>query len=326
MRSLRLLYLGLFFSLPASASVSEIFAEMFGRPDRGGVKATYGIQQYETQPIEGTSHKLSLRQHKAEASVPLSSLSDKKWKLLLNAEADEYRSAARFPSGRPVPTTLWEIGAGLSHTRMLEGDRTVAGSFLLGSSGDEPFKAFRDLSFQANLAYKIPLENESAWIFLLSFANNRSFMNYIPLPGVAYFFRAHSRLRIAAGIPFLSVFWTPFDKAVFNLMYFPVYSAQAKFSYFLFGPAHIYIQAKYQTRNHFLSDRIDKRERFFYEEAVASTGLVMPIEQHAMLDFTAGYTLDRKLFVGRKSSSRGNGEIRRPDDSAFVSLRLITGF
>jgi hypothetical protein len=310
----------------AQANVNDIFAELFGRPDRGGVKASYSLQQYETKGIKQSPDKISLRQHRGEASVPLSALSDKKWKLGFTANNDEIRSAARFPNGKPLPNSLWQAGASVSHLRMLANDRTLGASFFAGSYSDQPFGAARDLSFQGNLVYKIPGEDESAWLLFVNFSNTRGFLNYIPLPGAAYFFRAHPRLRLALGLPFVNVFWTPVDKLIVNLSYFPLYNAQAKVSYFFFGPAHAYVQAKYHSENYLLHDRRDKKERLFYEEALVNTGLMMPLERNILVDATIGYAFDRKYFLGKSSSARGDGQLRRPDHAPYASLKLVGSF
>jgi len=313
-------------SLPAHASTGEIFAELLGRPDRGGIKGSYTFQQYETQGIKNSPERFGLRQHSLDASIPLNSLSDRKWKLLLNAEAEEIRSAARFPDGRPVPNALWNIGSGISYLRTTEKNRTVGGSFLLGSSGDQPFAAARDFLFHGNLVYKIPGEGESAWVFFLNITNNRTFLNFIPLVGGAYFFRVGSSLRIAAGVPFFMMFWTPFDRALFNVSYFPLYNAQAKFSYFLFGPAHLYAQIKFLTKSFFLADRRDSRERIFYEEVYSSTGFAMPLMQNLLIDAALGYGFDRKIFLGKSSTSKKDGLFLRPEKAPLASLKLIASF
>lgn len=318
----------LYFFLPlaAHANVNEIFAELLGRPDRAGLKASYEMRQYESTPMKAGGGKLGLRQHSAEASIPLSRLSDKKWKLLFSGDVDEIRTNARFPNGRPLPNTVANVGAGLSHIRMLEGDRIVGGSFLLGSSGDQPFAAARDFSFQANLVYKLPAENEAAWIFLLSFANNRGLFNYAPLPGFAYFFRASEKLRIAVGLPFFTLLWSPLEKTVFSLSYFPLYNTQAKLSYFLFGPAHVFAQLKYQSKNFFLSDRRNDKERMFAEEAVANVGFAMPLERNILVDASAGYSFDRKFFLGEKITEKKLGQVVRPKNAPYASVRLVTIF
>jgi hypothetical protein len=315
----------LFSSLTTHADMGEVFAELMGRPDRGGVKASYEVRQFETSQIGG--HMLGLRHHTAQLNMPLNSLSDRKWKLMLNGGLEEIRTNARFPSGRPLPNQVWNAGAGISYMRLTEEDRTVGGYFQVGSHGDRPFGAFRDTSIEATAFYKIPQENEAAWIFFLSFANDRGFLNYVPLPGAAYFFRPHDKLRLALGVPFVMAFWSPFEKAVASLTYFPVNRGQVKFSYFLFGPAHFYLGARYQSENSFPSDRSARKERFFYEEAVADIGFSMPLERYLLADVSAGYSFDRKYFLGEGQTDwKENGLIVRAKKAPFATLRLTATF
>lgn len=311
--------------LLAQANIGDVFAELMGRPERGGVKASYEVKQFESAPIG--NHKLSLRNQRAQVNVPLNSLSDRKWKLMLNGGLEEIHTNARFPGGRPLPNQVWDAGAGVSYMRQTEEDRTIGGFFQVGSHGDRPFGAFRDTSIEATAFYKVPQENEAAWIFFLSFANDRGFLNYIPLPGAAYFFRPHEKLRMAIGVPFVMAFWSPFEKAVASFTYFPVNRGQVKFSYFLFGPAHFYLGARYQSENSFPSDRSARKERFFYEEAVADMGFSMPLERYLLADISAGYSFDRKYFLGEGQRDwKENGLIVRAKKAPFATLRLTATF
>ncbi len=322
-----MLSLLLFFSFAtAHANVHDIFAELLGRPQPDRINASYEIQQYQSRPTKAVPHKIALRQHTLDASLPLTRTSDNKWKVLFNAGLDEVRTNAQFANNRLLPNRLWQVGAGLSHLRMLEGDKIAGGSFLVGSNGDKPFSAFRDTSFQGNLVYKLPREKEAAWIFFLNISNTRSFLNYWPLPGAAYFFRAHAKLRMAVGVPFFSLFWNPFEGSVLSFSYFPVYSAQVKWSYFLFGQAQFYAQAKYHSKNHFLSQRTDKRERLFYEEALAEGGFSMPLEHNIHLDANLGLSFDRKFFLGRSTRKKTAQQLIQPEKAPYASVKLVATF
>lgn len=320
------LALALLHPLGAHASLQDFFAELFGRPDRPVLRASYEIRQFETREVKQTNDKLSLRQHSFNGSVPLNRLSDKRWRLLTEAKLDEVGSSARFPDGRGVPDKLWNLNAGFSHLRQLSEDRTIGGTFEAGSASDQPFGAFRDTIFQANAIYKVPAEGDATWIFILNWSNNRSFANYLPLPGAAYFFRPTESVRLALGLPFFMAFWSPFDKAVVNLTYFPLNSGTFRFSYFVFGPAQAYAQVKYQTKNYYLAERTKKRERLFYEEAVAEAGFSMPLERNLSVDANAGLSFDRKYFFGEETTDKRNGLLIRPDKAPFASVRLIATF
>ncbi len=311
----------------AMANSNELFAELLsGRPDRGNVRTSVESKIYETADIKHSQEKYGLRQYRVETSIPLQHLEDKKWKLHLNGFHQEIRSNYLFPNRRSIPNSLWKINAGVSHSRLTEENRTIGGNLFVGTNSDRPFGYSRDLVFQANFIYKIPTEGDNAWIFFLNFSNDRGFANYIPIPGAAYFFRPAENLRLALGVPFFFLFWTPFEKAVFNVSYFPLYNGQAKFSYFLFGPAHLYLQAKFEGENSRISERANSSERFLQEELQGLLGFVMPIEQRLLLEGNGGFSWDRKVFLGEKSSDRKLGQIARPDKVPFATIKISASF
>ncbi len=317
----------LFFTTFAYADMGEIFSDLAGRPEQKSfTKFSYQLRQYESSGIKGSGQKLRLRQHEVETAIPLSNQPENKWKLNLNSFTEELGSSARFSTGRPLPNTLWNPSLSVTNKRTFDEGKTLSSSFGFGSPSDRPFGAFRDLSFQANLVYKLPKTSEASWLFFLSFANNRSFLNYVPLPGFAYFFRPHERLRLLLGLPFLSLIWTPAEKTILTLTYFPTNNAQARISHFLFGPAHIYLQAKYHSKNYFLSDRGSTKERLYYEEAVVNTGITAPLERYALADLSIGYSFDRKYFLGEKSSARKTGPRLFPEKAPYASAKLIFTF
>jgi hypothetical protein len=321
------LLLAIFLTPFAEANINEIFAEaLSGRPDRGGIKTSYEIRQYETKEIKHSSEMYGIRQHRVELLIPLQQLTDKKWKLHLSGFHQEIRSNFLFPNRRVMPNSLWNVGAGVTHSRLTDRNHTVGGGIFVGSNSDKPFSNGRDLVAQANFLYKVPTEGENAWLFFVSFSNDRGFLNYAPLPGAAYFFRAHEKLRLAIGVPFFFLFWTPFEKAIFNVSYLPLYNGQAKFSYYLFGPAHLYLQTKHQGDLNRLSDRANSKERFIQEELQSSLGFVMPLEKSVMMEANVGFSWDRKVFLGESSQDRKLGQIARPEKSPFATLKLMANF
>jgi hypothetical protein len=317
----------LFCSTLALANSNDLFAELLsGRPDRGNVRTSLESRIYETAEIKNSQEMYGQRQYRLETTIPLQHLEDKKWKLHLNGFHQEIRSNFLFPNRRGIPNSLWKIQAGASHTRLTEENRTLGGNLFVGTNSDAPFGYSRDLIVQANFVYKIPTEGDNAWLFFLNFSNDRSFANYIPIPGAAYFFRPAESLRLALGVPFFFLFWTPFEKAVFNVSYFPVYNGQAKFSYFLFGPAHIYLQAKFEGESSRISERNNSRERFLQEELQGLLGFVMPLEQRILLEANGGYSWDRRAFLGEDSSDRKLGQIARPEKTPFATIKLSASF
>lgn len=317
----------LLFAAPAEANINELFAELFGRAREPRVRLGYEFRQWETRPVKTGGGPLAYRQHLADVSVPLASTENEKWRLDLTGRLDEASTGARFANGRMIPARLWDIGAGASYSHQLEEERSLAFSFLFGSNGDEPFRHARDLTAQANLLYKRPAPGpEAAWIFALNFSTNRNFANFIPIPGVAYYFRPTESLRLALGVPFFTVLWNPVPRAILNISYFPLNNAQARLSYFVFGPAQAYAQVRYQTKNFLPADRVSSKERFFYEEALAQAGITSPLSKSLMVDLYGGVSFDRKFFFGRRTTDKQSTQVLRPEQGPFGSLRLIASF
>lgn len=87
-----------------------------------------------------------------------------------------------------------------------------ASSLQVGSAGDRLIG--RDTgSFMANIVLRVPAAGEDGWVFLVNEANNRTVLNYVPIPGVAYQVVRGRELNALIGIPFCSVFWRPTERS-----------------------------------------------------------------------------------------------------------------
>ncbi|RZA06347.1 MAG: hypothetical protein EOP11_10615 [Proteobacteria bacterium] len=310
----------------ARANINELFADLFGRPREAKVRAGYEARQWKerTDSAGGLSYQ---RQQLFDLSIPVATSETERWKIDLAGRLDEVKGKIGFANGRLVPNRLWDLGLGFSHSRRLEGDRALAFSVLVGSNGDQPFRRGRDTVAQGNLIYKVPAAGpEASWLFLLNFSNTRNFANYIPIPGVAYFFRPTETLRLALGVPFFTALWNPTPKSILNVSYFPLNNVQARFSYFFFGPAQGYAQVRYQSKNYLTSDRTDIRERLFYEEAILQVGVTSPVSKDLAFDLYAGRAFDRKFFQGKRTLDKSRTEVLRPAAGPFAALRLIASF
>jgi hypothetical protein len=284
--------------------------------------------RYGTEEFKQSHERLEQSELEAQASLPLNREESRRWRALLLAEREKLGTEARFANGRALPSQLWRVESGASYLRRHEDGNVFSGSFLFGSASDRPFHSAREFTAQGNLWWKVPAASgpDDAWVYGLNFSNNRSFLNYVPLPGVAYSFRASSQVRLVLGLPFVAGFWTPSPRWVIFASYFPVYAAQARVSYFLFGPAQIYLQAKYHGQNHALAERSDRRERLFYEEGNAAIGLALPVGRSLLADLSGSYAFDRKFFLARKSRDRRSAPLLRPDHAANISLKVSAAF
>ena len=70
-------------------------------------------------------------------------------------------------------------------TRSLGDRRGWGAGASVGSASDVPFHSIHETIFSAAARYEIPSKERNSWVFLLNYSNNRTFLNNVPLPGVA---------------------------------------------------------------------------------------------------------------------------------------------
>ena len=207
----------------AFAGPNDFYSDLFVPGKKSAVRSKAEFRKYSKESMAGD--RFSLEQSRLEASAPIYSAEEFNWRATAFAEYDDIESSARFPDGRIMPNRLWDLGVGIGHNRELAEGKSVSGNLSLSSPSEKPFSAGRDMGITLNLSYKLPQADENAWIFFLGFSNNRGFLNYVPLPGVAYFYRASSQLRMVLGLPFAMLFWLPGENWTVSAYYFPIRSA-----------------------------------------------------------------------------------------------------
>ncbi|MCO5142912.1 MAG: hypothetical protein M9962_07475 [Oligoflexia bacterium] len=304
----------------------DLFAEIMGRPDRGKTKLSYEGSHTFQGEIEGTSSKLTQQFHALKGTFLLWQNYETKWKLSNSASISQIKTNARFPNGNPLPNQLWDLQTKISYSHKKENNDTIATDLAIGSNSNRPYGAFRDSYFSLNFIYHRPNEDESGWLYFLNLSNNRSILNFIPLPGFAYYFKAHENLRLVLGLPIFVAFWRPLPKLVTSISYFPVRNLRFKTSYFLFGPAQIFAELNREENLYRISDRQNKKERFFSEEWLAKIGAQMPLEKYLLGQISIGQKFQRRFFLGEKQKDRDSPQHRKISNEWVVEALVQSAF
>jgi hypothetical protein len=315
----------LLFCALAFAAGNDFMGDLMSPPGMSrGPRARYEYRHYGNA---GMNHEsFELRQSKFDVSTPLVTEENSQWRAHASADYDSINTKALFPNGRQLPNRLWDIGAGLTHSRTVQGDRTLGGNFTVGSASDRPFGAGRDLGFSLNLTYKVPQENEAAWIFFVSMSNTRGFLNYLPLPGVAYAFKAGERTRLVLGIPFLMIFWRPLDPWIVTFMYFPIRTVELRVAYGSPRGLQPYALASFRSRNFRIYDRAEKEERLFNDEGLLQAGLNLPVQRWLAFDLGGGLSFERKYFLAKKLTHRGSSPLITAENAVFGHFKATASF
>lgn len=302
-------------------ATSELFADIFAPPSAASrTRARYEYRHYGDESVK-------LRQSKGDISVPVAKGEKTSWRATAQADYDAIDTNERFPNGRLMPNRLWDLGAGISHNRTLEEGRALGVGFDVNSPSDRPFGNGRDVGFNLNATYKIPAEGESLWILFLSASTTRGFLNYVPLPGAAYVFKASENLRLVLGLPFAFALWTPTEGLTVTFSYFPLRNAELRVGV---GPRrglNGYVMANFRARNFRLHGRTDKDERLFNEEGLAQTGVNIPLLGPAvMLEAGGGLSFARSYFLAQKANERAGAPAVRPGNAPFGFAKLQLAF
>ncbi len=204
-------------------------------------------------------------------------------------------------AGYPVPRSLWSEQTGARYEHALDGGKSWGAGLGVGSASDRLFNSIRETVFHGTLDLRVPSASGGAWIFLLSYSNNRYFLNNVPLPGVAYEFRSDSgRVRGAVGLPFAAVRWkiSRLWDARFSL-YGPR-RMTADFGRRLMGSVRAHGGFDWGGESWLPAGRSDYYDALNFERKRVYLGLTAPLGRRLILDVSGGRQFDQYFYEGRR--------------------------
>lgn len=308
----------------AHAAGGEFFGEFLNATEPGATRARLEERVYQSEYAAGVPYGLA--QTRFDGSAPLAMSERSSWRANLFADYDAITSTAVFPNGRVMPNRLWDPGAGVSYARALDDGHSVGGSLTVSSPADRPFATARDTGFTLNAHYRLPQESGNAWIFFVSASNTRGYLNYVPVPGAAYYFHKGRELHGLVGFPFAMISWQPTD--IFRLTAFAALlrTAEVRATLGREGAIQGYALVSYRTRNYRLYDRTDANERLFFEEALAEAGVIVPVAKGFNFELGGGQSFARRYFLADHVSDRSSAPAIQPDNALFAAGRFQASF
>jgi hypothetical protein len=262
--------------------------------------------------------------YNASLRVPIAQNQNEEWSLIGIFRGQDIKTGATLPgTQQKFPDSLWDVRLGPSYRHRFENGWMGGGFVTMGSASDRPFASSQEAELQATVFARIPDRGRNAWVILLSYSNNREFLNNIPLPGIAYWYEPSDRYRIIIGFPFASLEFKPYKDLSMELSYFPVTSIRARVKYRLLRPLQVYGGFDWRNESYFLADRQDRWDRFFYYEKRLYAGAQWDLLQQVSLDLSCGYAFDRFYFSGKNYEDR---DLNRLDVENGPFLSFQVGF
>jgi hypothetical protein len=209
-------------------------------------------------------------------------------------------------TGLAFPRDLREAELGAGFRRRLGERREWGLSTGMGSASDRPFDSIHETTVRATAACRLPARGRDSWLLLLSYSNNRSFANNIPLPGAAYMLRLPERgLEAMLGLPFLSVSWRPTPDWSGRFSMFGPNTVSAEWSFLAWKAAQPYGGFDWGQREWFRSRRPDHSQRLFFDEKRWTAGVRLPLPGKLRLDLAGVYGFSRRLYESDRARDSG---------------------
>jgi hypothetical protein len=281
---------------PAAAAGSRF--DSFFAP---GNSAEYGLQ---VEPAHDGSPRV-LHQ-KARGSLVLAKTEAQSWTLQGGASHFDLSQKVVLPqTGVVFPDSLGSVEGGISYLRRLGDRRQWGANFSVGSASDHLFNSIHETEFQLTGSYMIPARRQNAWLFLLQYSNNRTFLNNVPLPGFAYLWNLPERgFQLIAGFPFLSLNYRPTPAWSMGLNLLGT-NQSAEIARRVAGPVWAYAAYQNAPEQWMRRGRNDNANRLIYDEKKAGLGLRSELGKRFSLDLFGGRTFDRRLFESRNATHTG---------------------
>ncbi len=322
------LYTAAVLSALVASSNGQESVRRLTRPTLGVLEATSSFESafYFDQDVGGQSSHMRIAEHRFAASVPIAQ--DEREELSLSASFDalDFDTEAILPdTWGAFPDRLWDVRVGGTYRRALKNGWLAGGHVSVGSPSDRPFAGADEVLVTATGLTRIPHGEHGAWLFMLHYANARDWLPHVPLPGVAYEYRANDELLATLGVPFSSIRYSPIPALTFEGFYVLPRRVSTKVTYAVDERLKLYAGFDWTSRSYFRHDRDDDDDRLTHYQKRIEAGARMDITDKLRLDVAGGFAFDRFWFEGEDYGDRGDNRLDI-GDGPFVSASVRVSF
>lgn len=160
------------------------------------------------ESVPGTDTSVGRTTVRANARAQVYEQPDEELTVGVTVAQAELAGGAVFPESGALPHRLDDIRLTVGARWRVASGAIWGVSGSAGSASDHPFQGVGTLTESATVFTYRPQPAGDAWLFLLTYSDDRSVLNYVPVPGFAYLVhRPH--LYLMAGFPMSGGRWTP---------------------------------------------------------------------------------------------------------------------
>lgn len=294
-----------------------------GGPFGGSAGPGYGVEWFPAQPVLSQNVDFQLFEQNASAGVPIYRGDYGTAVLTTSVENTHFLTDAILPdTGRAFPDDLWDVKFGLTYIKPFDSGSTLGIISSIGSASDQPFQSGDEINLNLISFWRKPARNErDAWMLGVMYSPTGS-LNF-PVPILAYEWNRSESFQMNIGIPF-SIRWQPREDWTLNVAYVPLTNGSVMLTHDLSERWHLYGGYRSIAQSYFLSDRVNKDDRFFALQQRLVTGIRWDVGKFGMLDLSTGYAFNRRYGEGENQGSTLHDEVK-VEPGAFLGLdfRLV---
>ncbi|MBC7419226.1 MAG: hypothetical protein H7328_00725 [Bdellovibrio sp.] len=253
-----------------------------------------------------------LNQQRLNLSTPIGSISGGLLGVSLAGGNLHIGESVFLDSGIQIPKELYRAEIGLQYFKILSDKDNWGIRASIGYNGDEVFKRSSDTSFSVNAYFSFPPSGSGFWIATIFLANNSFLGNYIPIPGVLYFYKTPTFTGIF-GFPIVSAQWTPVNPWAFGISIFgPTITMEA--NYGSVDTYQFFTNLGYAQQNFILRDRVNDKDRLTIEEKKLAFGVRTPVLGFIGAEIQIANAFDRQIYIGEGLFKKQGGSAKFDSD------------
>jgi hypothetical protein len=232
---------------------------------------------------------------------------DETQSLQANFKLDSMQFPQSIPlgsSGITTPMNLQDIDFGAIYNKKINEneDWGIIGS--LGSDSDMPFNSYRELDVNITLTYHKKQDALHSWFFLLNEANNRSFLPWVPVPGIGYFvIYPQAHVQAFYGIPFFFGF-QPAKEWNLTVSYFLLTMLNAEVDYKI-DHGRLYGSFQWSPQTWLRAGRSDTIAHIIFETKKLTLGWQIDLPGSLYLNIGGGFAFDQRVAEAESILSSG---------------------
>lgn len=259
-------------------------------PPKKTILSLEGMSAYEGNPTV-------IEQGKASLVSPMWIRDNHSLTASLSAGTVKFNEAVKGPRGINI-RELHRVEVGGQYTKTLEEHRLWGLRGALGSAGDKPFQTGKEYTFSLNGFFAKPGNEDSYWVYSFFLSNNSPILNYIPIPGITYFFRKENFTGML-GLPLMSLQWTPVKNWAFSVSYF-ITNFRSVISYSVTDRQQALFGFSVNQQTFLREGRKENTDRLFVNDKRLYAGWKSVFTENFFAEFQMGQSFDRVVLEGKR--------------------------